>query len=313
MTLILTLMIFTASLTIIWMGPKIQVKRINLRKIDKIQVIDLENKIRQTYSQIIGGLVVIVGFYISYSNFVSIKFKQNTEILSNCLSQLSDSSQSIRIGSIYTLSKLANDSKEDRKIVLDILCDFLSNDSTGLRSNKEITIALKTIVNTFKEISSEDDSLFIYNSLFRKLNIPNLNLSAVSFIQCRFKNCIIFSSSFESSDLSDSEFNQCIMSDINFSNSIAFNTRYLSCNLSRSNFSYARLNSAIFSDCSLNEVDFNHASFGTSYTPKHIGSFNNFLNDVTNYGKTKIEKSNITDVISLDRDTTRILLINNQE
>jgi len=312
MILALTFVI-VIRLIVIWRGPKIQIKNQKLKRVDKAQVIDLENKLRQTYSQIIGGLVVIIGFYISYNNFVSIKFKQNTEILSNCLNQLTDSSQTIRIGSIYTLSKLASNSEEDKKIVLEILCDFLSNDSTGSRSKKETTLALKIIANTPKMISSENDRLFIYNTLFYNLVLSDLNFSEVNFPQCKFQNCFISSSSFKNSSLSDSEFYQCLMRTTNFNKVRAVNIRFLSCDLSDSDFSNAQLNSALFSDCHLEKVNFYKSLFGPSFTPKHLGSFNNFLKDTINYSKTRIEKSDLTGVISLKRDTAKIILINNRE
>lgn len=300
------------SLGIILAGPKIQLRNRKFRKVDKAQLIDLENKIRQTYSQIIGGIVVIVGFFISYNNFVSLKFKQDTEILSNSLSQLFDSTSATRIGAIYTISRLAEDA-ENKKVILEILCDFLSNDSSGTRNQKEVNLILNIIGSNFDKIPSKEIHFTIANTRFQRLDLENLNFDIIYFQQCTFENCVIVSTSFENSNFVDSKFYQCLMTDNNFKSISAYNAKFISCNLSSSSFINSHLNSALFSDCDLAKVNFASSSFGPSFTPKQMGSYNNFFSDVIRYDKTCIEKSNLKEVVSLERDTAKIVLIDNRE
>jgi uncharacterized protein YjbI with pentapeptide repeats len=312
MTVVLVITI-VISLVVVWLGPKHHLKKSNLQNVDKTQLIDLENKLRQTYSQILGGMIVMIGFYISYSNFTSVKFRQDTEILSNCLSQLADSSETIRIGSIYTLDKLASYSNEDAKIVLDILCNFLSNDSNGIRGQKEANLILKIIGNRLKETDLPGNTFSISNSRFSKLELANLDFSGVNFTACEFETCIINFTAFKNSSLSGSRFTQCYMLMCNFSKAYLFNTKFASCNLQSNDFSGASLNSAMFSDCTLRESNFLESSFGTSFTPKNLGSFNDFNKGVQHYGKTKIEKSDLTDVKFLVKDTSKIFFEDNIE
>lgn len=312
MTVVLVITI-VISLVVVWLGPKHHLKKSNIQNVDKTQLIDLENKLRQTYSQILGGMIVMIGFYISYSNFTSVKFRQNTEILSNCLSQLADSSETIRVGSIYTLDKLASYSEEDTKIVLDILCNFLSNDSNGIRSQREANLTLKIIAKQLKEKGWRSSNFSISNSFFYKLELSNLDLSGLNFNACRFETCFISFTSFKNSSLSSSQFTQCDMMMCDFNRGYLLSSKFTSCNLQSSNFSGASLNSAIFSDCVLRGSDFHESSFGPSFTPKNLGSFNDFNKGIQHHGKTRVEKSDLTDVKSLVKDTTKIVFYDNKE
>jgi uncharacterized protein YjbI with pentapeptide repeats len=304
--------VIIVSLVVIWAGPKIQLRNQKSRKIDKTQLIDLENKLRQTYSQIIGGIALIVGFFISYNNFVGLKFKQDTEILSNSLNQLFDTTSTTRIGAIYTISRLAEDS-DNKRVILEILCDFLSNDSNGTRNQKEANLILNVIGSLFDKIPSKEVHFTIENTKFQRLYLENLNFDMIYFSKCTFENSAIVSTSFENSNFSESKFYQCLMTDNNFKSISAYNAKFISCNLSSSSFIKSNLNSALFSDCDLAKANFESSSLGWLFTPKQIGSYNNFFNDVIKYDKTCIENSNLKDVMSLDRDTAKIVLVNNKE
>jgi uncharacterized protein YjbI with pentapeptide repeats len=296
---------------IIWLLPKLQLSKHKTDQISQSDLIDLENKLRQTISQILGGVLLLSGIYFSYSENTNLKFKQNTETLSNSLKQLNDSVTAIRIGAIYTLNKLSINSEEDKDIITDIFANYISkNNRDSLNRNKE---EIQLIFNLIGKGKFSNERIKIYNAHFSNLKISNLDFSKMTFIHCSFDSCDIWYTNFTESSLSESTFLNCGMLTCNFTNATIFGGSFKTTNLDGSDFTDAWLPSVYFNDCKLNSAIFRNTKFGNTVT---MGNYNSHTLEDSITGtnqKTKIENSDIRFVKYLDKDSSQITLVNNTE
>jgi hypothetical protein len=98
--------------------------------------LDSENAIRTGLIQGIGGTVLLIGLYFTYQNLratqrnVAIaEDKQVTERFSKAVDMLSSSSLHTRLGGIYALERIANDSDKDYRQVMEVLTAFVREES----------------------------------------------------------------------------------------------------------------------------------------------------------------------------------------
>jgi hypothetical protein len=83
------------------------------------------NDIRTTLLQGIGGLVVLLGAYFAYRQLQVNREGQITERFTRAIDQLGHSELDVRLGGIYALERIANDSSHDRATVAEVLAAFV--------------------------------------------------------------------------------------------------------------------------------------------------------------------------------------------
>jgi hypothetical protein len=137
--------------------------------------VELENKVRTTWIQAISGLGLFVAAYSAWLNYQSsqrklevdketfeknfkiLDSKQITERFSKAVEQLgNEASITVRLGGIYSLEKIAQDSKNDHWTIMEVLTAFIrekSDDNRELDSKipQDIQAAL-TVIESFKQV-----------------------------------------------------------------------------------------------------------------------------------------------------------------
>lgn len=91
--------------------------------------IDSENAIRAALIQGLGGTAILVSIYFTYRNLKVAEDKQVTERFSKAVEMLSNVSMHTRLGGIYALERIANDSDRDYPQVMEVLCAFVREES----------------------------------------------------------------------------------------------------------------------------------------------------------------------------------------
>jgi hypothetical protein len=83
------------------------------------------NDVRTTLLQGIGGVVVLAGGIVAYRQLRVAQGGQITERLNKAIDHLSKGDEHTRLGGIYALERIANDSKDDREAIAEILTAYV--------------------------------------------------------------------------------------------------------------------------------------------------------------------------------------------
>jgi Pentapeptide repeats (8 copies) len=112
-----------AVLYILWQLPRWQVgQRKSLEAKDEL---DLEIKARTALAQILGGIILIVGVYSTWKSFNLAREQQVTTRFTAAVEQLGHKKRSVRIGGLYALERIADDSPRDRPAVIQVLASYI--------------------------------------------------------------------------------------------------------------------------------------------------------------------------------------------
>lgn len=137
----------------LWKVPQWQAesqrKKINIEDIEKLEPKDriqlekdfagIENNARTTLAQIIGGIIVLLGLYLTFQNVrvaqenariaqknVSVTEEGKiTDRFSKAVELLGSEKLEIRLGGIYALERIARDSQKDHWTVMEVLTAFV--------------------------------------------------------------------------------------------------------------------------------------------------------------------------------------------
>lgn len=117
----------------------------DLRKVDAAKRLELQNDVRTTLLQGLGGLAVLAGAAFAYGQLLtnrrqlqhSIESSQQqqeldrqgqvTERFTRAIDQLGHENPDVRLGGIYALERIAKDSPQDRASIAEILAAFVRN------------------------------------------------------------------------------------------------------------------------------------------------------------------------------------------
>jgi hypothetical protein len=83
------------------------------------------NDIRGTLLQGIGGTVILLGAYFTYRQLQTAQQGQVTERFTRAIDQLGHAELDVRLGGIYALERIANDSLDDRATIAEVLTAFV--------------------------------------------------------------------------------------------------------------------------------------------------------------------------------------------
>lgn len=84
-----------------------------------------QNAIRATLAQLLGGVFVAGGLLFTARTFQLTRESQITERYTTAITQLGDVALHVRIGGIYALERIANDSRRDIATITTVLCAFV--------------------------------------------------------------------------------------------------------------------------------------------------------------------------------------------
>jgi len=78
------------------------------------------NDVRATLLQGIGGAVLLLGVYFTYRQLQTSREGQVTERFTRAIDQLGHTRLDVRLGGIYALERIANDSSDDRPTIAEV-------------------------------------------------------------------------------------------------------------------------------------------------------------------------------------------------
>ncbi len=253
---------------ILWLVPKWQTNSLrrsfseaDMRRLDpkdRIQfekdVIAAENNARVTLAQILGGVGLLFGLYLTYRN-IKVAHKnvevaeqgKLTERFSKAVELLGSEKIEVRLGGIYALERIAWDSMKDHWTVMEVLTAFVREQS------KE---ALKKMVEDYKSSEDKEPAWFYIEQPKTKLRddiqaaltvigrrrwvdqetehqridlrnsaLPGASLFNAKLQKAIFRNTVLVLADFERAELSEAHFTNANLNQATLSNTVLFNTR----------------------------------------------------------------------------------------
>jgi uncharacterized protein YjbI with pentapeptide repeats len=267
---------------LVWDLPKIQV--IQNPSIEKKDELTVEDKVRSTWINAIGGLFFFVTAYfawknsdISHKQLLATQEKQITERFSKAVEQLGEESITVRLGAIYSLERIAKDSKYDHWTIMEVLTAFIREKSN--RENENLTLLLENeVLRHFAEnfmyqgVSTLDVSKIVegtysyYNdkvpqdvqaslTVIRRRNIENESIDNVSeekrldLSETNLNNTELYKANLDNANLIGAKLNRAGLIKAKLNNALLYGTE----------FNQAFLNSAELNGAKLNEAELNNA------------------------------------------------------
>ena len=137
--LILALLVFICGF-VLWYAPKLQINEAGIE--DPKERIELENDLRATYAQTLGGAILLIALLFAWKRMSTTekivevsRQAQMTERFTRAIDQLGASLLTgekkfeIRLGGIYALERIARESEENHWSVVEILTAYVREDA----------------------------------------------------------------------------------------------------------------------------------------------------------------------------------------
>jgi len=118
-----------------WWLPRRQVTGLAAQIPDPKARADVEDNFRKTAGQALGGAAVLIGAVVAYLQFTQQQQASRDLLISNQVSkgfeQLAGKETALRLGGIYGLEGVMNNSPEYHEPVLEVLCAFVRDSTIG--------------------------------------------------------------------------------------------------------------------------------------------------------------------------------------
>jgi uncharacterized protein YjbI with pentapeptide repeats len=222
-----------------------------------------------TLIQVIGGFFFFVTAYLTWKNseishkqLLATQEKQITERFSKAVEQLGEESITVRLGAIYSLERIAKDSKYDHWTIMEVLTAFIrekSNDNRKPESKipQDIQAALTVIGrrNTENENDPENEQIVLNNIKFNEASFYKavLNKAHLSDIECR--RAIFYGAELQKAVITDSKLESACFEIANLTNATFINV-----DLTDAQFDKANLTNATFVNVNLTNVNLKEAN-----------------------------------------------------
>lgn len=205
---------------------------------------------RQGVLLAIGGFIAVVTLLFTRAKHVLEEKKQALDQDSNwtnryteAIKQLGDEALSIRLGGIYALERIAQDSRRDRQTILDVLCAYMREKAPRGSENPTFRrtdlMAAVTVIGRITQLSLPTNAVDLHETDLGGASLNNANLSGADL---------------RGADLSSAEFRDAHLSGAKLDGAILYNS-----DLARANLRGARLIASNLAQGNLFETDLSNS------------------------------------------------------
>jgi hypothetical protein len=236
--------------------PRWQVRNLTVENTqDEQRMVELENELRRTIAQILGGVAVLAGVYFAWQQLNVTQQSQITERFTRATEQLGSDKLEIRIGGIAAFERLARDSDKDFGPVFVILETFIRENAPREKSDEEYPRTTLYSSRIGEPMPADiDAALGALMSLSRdpgnrrSLDLHGTNLEGGVFgIGGKLSPAFLFNTNLQYASLGSVKFPKADFTDSNLRGAALIDA-----NLSGASFENAQLNDAILEDANLN-------------------------------------------------------------
>jgi hypothetical protein len=183
-----------------WMLPIRHMRNLTIQVHDPTARADVEDNIRKTVGQALGGVAVLIGATVAYLQFLQQQSSAHDLLISNQVAksfeQLAGEKAAMRLGGIYGLEGVMNTAPEYYKPVLKALCAFVRDGTSNATSVNipaaEIQAALRVIGRRTKGVGIVD---------LEKAHISNADLNYADLRGARLSGTVLLGAQLQSADL----------------------------------------------------------------------------------------------------------------
>ncbi len=114
--------------------------------LDTKSIFDMKNEARRTIAYIIGGLLAVIGIILTFRRIRALELQvqiaqeeQITERFTRAIDQLGSKEMAIRLGGIYALERIANDSDKDYWPIMETLTAYVRERAPWRESDQDLS------------------------------------------------------------------------------------------------------------------------------------------------------------------------------
>lgn len=230
---------------VLWKVPQWQATAAQLPPAEQIS---LEDNLRKTLAQILAGAFVLTTLFSTLGTISTNQEGQITERFTRAIDQLGRQELEIRLGGIYSLERIANDSKKDYWSVIEVLTAFVRQHSPAPQE-KTIEIAGTAIdVQAALMVLGRRPT---YEKASQRLNLPGIHLQQADLPAVDWSGANLSQVFWQSINLSGAN-----LSGANLSGANLYGVDLSGANLSRANLYEADLNSVNLRGANLHKTKF---------------------------------------------------------
>lgn len=266
-----------AVILLLWKLPRWQVAR--SKGLTNENRFDRENEARKTLAQIVAGAFLLAGLYSSVQTFNLSREGQITDRFTKAIEQLGalddkgQKKREVRLGGIYALERIANDSERDHVVIMEVLTTYVREHSPRKRSdlkNQEtappgqngrvnaqvdeslIAVDIQAILKVLGRREVKYDLEFV--------NLSNTDLYRANLSEANLSDANLFGANLSRADLQLADLSRADLSDSNLSGANLFGAT-----LGGTKFNDANLNGANLSEASLIGAHFGRANLPSAH------------------------------------------------
>jgi uncharacterized protein YjbI with pentapeptide repeats len=213
-----------------------------------------------TSATIFGGSILFLNFSQGENRLITERFTRSIE-------QLGNKEETIRIGGIYALERIANDSPRDGWTIMEVLSSFVRGKHLdGLPTIRTDSQAALTVINR-RQTELESTSQYLDLSLS---NLTEANLVGANLDRAKLSNAALIKA-----DLRGASLNLANLSHANLNGANLTKVQLERANLIQADLSNTNLSSANLNEANLNKANLGDAIFdGAILTNTSLGNTN---------------------------------------
>jgi len=242
----------------------------------------LENQYRATLAQMLGGVAIGISLYYTWQRNNIAQDGQITDRFTKAVDQLGNRKIEIRLGGIYALERIANESNKDYWQVIEILTAYVRENSildshSELNSLRNVPISMdiqanestKHEVPKIRTISLDIQAIFTViirrkysykHGETKKLNFQGTNLQQTNLSEANLSWANLSGADLSGANLSWANLSEASLSRANLSGANLSWANLSEASLSRANLSGADLSRANLSEANLSWADLSEAN-----------------------------------------------------
>jgi hypothetical protein len=238
------------------------------------------NDIRTTLLQAIGGAVLLLGAFFTYrqlqtgrDQLLTAQQGQVTERFTRATDQLGHAELDVRLGGIYALERIANDSPDDRATIVEVLTAYVRGhapwpprlagqyrsdapieDVPALQVRAPNVHAALTVISRRQppptpsrgpDLRATDlRNAVLHNANLQKANLSGANLQSAGLSGANLLEALLARTNFQGAYLSDANLQRTLLYDANFQDAGLYNANLQEAHLHGANLQEAHLHGA---------------------------------------------------------------------
>jgi hypothetical protein len=291
-------------LTLLWL-PEWMVNRYNGKSLSRSEYTNAVDEYRKTLAQIIGGCALLVGLYFTWRTTKAAEDGRITDRFSKAVEQLgatnTEGGRQIepRLGGIYSLERIARDSKRDAPAIVEILCAYVRENAPRQYAKVDRDFGEQVSEEPErKKVGTDTQAILTFLSRFRSL-VPSdpalvFDLNTTELFMADLSSCELGRAEFQRAYLERADFSRGRLEKADFSSAYLLRAKLIKAKLSNSSLYRAHLMNADLYGADLRGANLSEANLvGANLKEAVMGCLGN---SSTNLRGTNLSDANLIGV-----------------